>query len=451
MTYVMGTERIASTSTEINMSGAHEGQPVDTTRSKYDASGNDSLHAVHRRSVHDAGGGNGATTVPVSDFGAASYYGADEKLRVYSRVGTSTSRETRTVFEEYRYDALGRRVLVRSQADNAASGSDSLARSHIERFVWNGDQLLYEIRQQGHHSASDAQMESDARGDTTASATYFGVVGYIHGGALDRPLALIRNGQTIIPHAGFRGEYDAGSKASGVAAPTDIDWPGNELQTYSEESMHASQGWAGSLIRDKRDESGLKYMRNRYYDGKSGRFTQEDPIGLAGGMNLYGFASGDPVNFSDPFGLCTPMPWCLMAVAGGGAIASDAVAFGPSLAAGAASMGPAVGPIGLGLVAGVLLTPAFPGDGVQLGYRTRGAIAAADATAVYSRSEGKQIRAAIQKATGVQATGPQYDCMSEHIHECKESGDGGSKNKKGDFTWDELVRMAKDLFGKPNP
>jgi uncharacterized protein RhaS with RHS repeats len=30
--------------------------------------------------------------------------------------------------------------------------------------------------------------------------------------------------------------------------------------------------------------------------------TQEDPIGLAGGLNLYGFANGDPVNFSDPFG-----------------------------------------------------------------------------------------------------------------------------------------------------
>jgi hypothetical protein len=26
---------------------------------------------------------------------------------------------------------------------------------------------------------------------------------------------------------------------------------------------------------------------------------------LAGGLNLYGFAGGDPVNFSDPFGLCS--------------------------------------------------------------------------------------------------------------------------------------------------
>jgi hypothetical protein len=31
--------------------------------------------------------------------------------------------------------------------------------------------------------------------------------------------------------------------------------------------------------------------------------TQLDPIGLAGGLNSYGFAAGDPVNFGDPFGL----------------------------------------------------------------------------------------------------------------------------------------------------
>jgi RHS repeat-associated protein len=61
--------------------------------------------------------------------------------------------------------------------------------------------------------------------------------------------------------------------------------------------------WIGNLLTGKVDPSGLMYMRNRYYDPKTGRFTQEDPIGLAGGMNLYGFAGGDPVNFSDPFGL----------------------------------------------------------------------------------------------------------------------------------------------------
>jgi len=37
--------------------------------------------------------------------------------------------------------------------------------------------------------------------------------------------------------------------------------------------------------------------------GVVGQFTQPDPIGLAGGLNLYGYANGDPINGSDPFGL----------------------------------------------------------------------------------------------------------------------------------------------------
>ncbi len=56
-------------------------------------------------------------------------------------------------------------------------------------------------------------------------------------------------------------------------------------------------------MRGRADASGLTFLRNRYYDPNTGRFTQMDPIGLAGGLNLYGFAGGDPINFSDPFGL----------------------------------------------------------------------------------------------------------------------------------------------------
>lgn len=57
----------------------------------------------------------------------------------------------------------------------------------------------------------------------------------------------------------------------------------------------------------------------REYDRGGGLFTQEDPIGIAGGLNLYGYAGGDPINFSDPFGLCktiegTTAPCILFAV-----------------------------------------------------------------------------------------------------------------------------------------
>jgi uncharacterized protein RhaS with RHS repeats len=34
-----------------------------------------------------------------------------------------------------------------------------------------------------------------------------------------------------------------------------------------------------------------------------GRFISEDPIGLNGGLNVYGYVEGSPINYSDPFGL----------------------------------------------------------------------------------------------------------------------------------------------------
>jgi RHS repeat-associated protein len=50
------------------------------------------------------------------------------------------------------------------------------------------------------------------------------------------------------------------------------------------------------------DETGLVYYRARYYDPTLGRFTQRDPVGLQGGINLYAYVGGNPVNFKDPRG-----------------------------------------------------------------------------------------------------------------------------------------------------
>jgi RHS repeat-associated protein len=61
-------------------------------------------------------------------------------------------------------------------------------------------------------------------------------------------------------------------------------------------------GFAGASTPDPK--GGFTYMRNRWYDPQTGRFLTQDPIGLAGGVNLYGYASNNPIAFSDPFGLC---------------------------------------------------------------------------------------------------------------------------------------------------
>ncbi len=51
------------------------------------------------------------------------------------------------------------------------------------------------------------------------------------------------------------------------------------------------------------DGNGLYSYRARYYSPTFGRFLSEDPIGFAGGMNVYAYVGGNPISRIDPFGL----------------------------------------------------------------------------------------------------------------------------------------------------
>jgi RHS repeat-associated protein len=243
--------------------------------------------------------------------------------------------------QAYDYDALGRRVLVRSREEWSCR---SQCVDGVTRTVWDGDRILHEIRSPADRMEQDsALLVGGGRG-----SPLYGQVTYTFGAGLDEPLALYRTDYDstfpgtihIIPYANWGGNYDMGTydglreppcknappvnPGDHEVRPSELDsqqdtvprttfkvclemeWPAAYLWMTHLSRRSSAVGplsWMGSLIQNKRDLTGQLYMRNRYYDPQTGRFTQEDPIGLAGGLNTYGFADGDPVSYSDPTGL----------------------------------------------------------------------------------------------------------------------------------------------------
>ncbi len=222
-------------------------------------------------------------------------YRADDRLAVTQRSYNDAS-GLRTVFSEYRYDALGRRITARTRWDAGCVQPAPACVSYLERTVWDGDQVLMELR-------------TGAYGDAEyANGAFYGTVRNTHAGGIDEPLAVWKLGVGgTVPHLSWRGTYEAGTPLNGASG---VSWPARGRDAFFASDLRTTQiepsQWMGSLMDGKAEPSGLIYMRNRYYDPTTGRFTQEDPIGLAGGMNLYGFVGGDPVNHTDPFGLCPP-------------------------------------------------------------------------------------------------------------------------------------------------
>jgi RHS repeat-associated protein len=71
-------------------------------------------------------------------------------------------------------------------------------------------------------------------------------------------------------------------------------------ETLAQAGATESRGW----IDQRNDpETGLTYLHARYFDPQLGVFLSPDPIGVEGGLNLYSYAFGNPLNLTDRSGL----------------------------------------------------------------------------------------------------------------------------------------------------
>jgi len=110
--------------------------------------------------------------------------------------------------------------------------------------------------------------------------------------------------------------------AAGTTQNTTSYSPYGEATTSGDD-----QGNSTEYTGRENDDTGLYFYRARYYDPEVKRFVSEDPIGLAGGINIYAYVLGNPLSYTDPDGL--------MAGTAGGAVAGGMVAGPPGAVVGA--------------------------------------------------------------------------------------------------------------------
>ncbi|WP_079125462.1 RHS repeat-associated core domain-containing protein [Streptomyces lushanensis] len=135
---------------------------------------------------------------------------------------------------------------------------------------------------------SNPLVEQSGSGGTTATVAASG---------LDEYLTRTENGTTQVYLT------DALGTVVGLADP---DGTVATRYTYDPYGQPTATGAASSnpytFTGRENDGTGLLYYRNRYYDPETGRFISQDPIGHAGGPNLYQYALSSPTTYTDPSG-----------------------------------------------------------------------------------------------------------------------------------------------------
>src|SRR5437016_203574 len=88
----------------------------------------------------------------------------------------------------------------------------------------------------------------------------------------------------------------------------------NSTSALGIEPVFVSEGVRSSSSGRENDGTGVYFYRSRYYSPSLQRFVSEDPIGTAGGINLYAYVGNDPILLTDPTGRC---PMCIAGIIGG--------------------------------------------------------------------------------------------------------------------------------------
>jgi RHS repeat-associated protein len=196
----------------------------------------------------------------------------------------------------YLYDPDGQLLAVSYYTMRVGKNRTTLTKEEDKEFVWLGNMPIAQV-----------VTEYKKNGSVRSSEIF-----YLHTDHLNTPRLATNSEQEVV----WRWDGDA----FGVGEP-DLDPDGDRRE------VDVPLRFPGQIASD----GGLFYNYHRYYEPETGRYFTPDPIGLAGGLNLYGYVNNNPVNFIDPEGL---NPGVLVgAIAGGVSGAMSGIQTGNYLSA----------------------------------------------------------------------------------------------------------------------
>jgi RHS repeat-associated protein len=263
----------------------------------YDANSN--------RTSHTWGGGTDTYQLATGNR-LAGITGARPKTFVNDAVGNRETETVNGVTTEHYYDAFNREIWLRRYSPSQRCEPNKGACEQLPSGTWqygvnafgqraykytmstNND--VYAVRHYMYGADGNLTAEADgSQGSLQTEYIWFG----------GEPIGVIRNGQVYRIHSDHLNRPEAVSNNAGA-----VVWQAKNFAfdrvVVSDTIGGLNIGFPGQYFDA---ESNTWYNHHRQYDGLNGRYTQSDPIGLAGGTNTFGYVGGDPMNVVDPSGL----------------------------------------------------------------------------------------------------------------------------------------------------
>ncbi|MCB9661885.1 MAG: HNH endonuclease [Sandaracinaceae bacterium] len=190
------------------------------------------------------------------------------------------------------YDPLGRRTETRVYGAPDATGERACARS---RFWWDRDRLAAE-------EGPDGALRVYVYADVEALVPFMWVDYASREEASERP----QDGERYYVFTDHRGCPERVEDDGGEVVWEATIHPYGECEVHVGADFHQPLRFPGHY---HDAATGLHYNRFRYYSPELGRYLESDPVGVAGGLNLYGYCcDSNPLRDVDLRGLTQNCP-----------------------------------------------------------------------------------------------------------------------------------------------